>query len=196
MWLHTTLEGLWPHDIILKVSWDNGLWTLSFGLSQFHGHGSWLVCEVALKPRPLCLHYGLKPIGGYVVVEIYMLPTVAKVIYAWAKSNPNFVLISWFLANGPVYFWLGSGLRRLNNVVFPLPSIHSQFFWTWWNLFFKCKFYHYVTKVETPYHDNDLILTPIISPQSGWQWTWSCPELHMGGFRDVGWQFLTFGRCH
>jgi hypothetical protein len=23
------------------------------------------------------------------------------------------------------------------------------------------------TKVETPYHDNDLILTPIISPQSG-----------------------------
>jgi hypothetical protein len=24
-------------------------------------------------------------------------------------------------------------------------------------------------KVETPYHDNDLILTPLISPQSGWQ---------------------------
>jgi hypothetical protein len=24
-------------------------------------------------------------------------------------------------------------------------------------------------KVETPYHDNDLILTPIISSQSGWQ---------------------------
>jgi hypothetical protein len=46
-----------------------------------------------------------------------------------------------------------------------------------------------VCKVETPYHDNDLVLTPIISPQSGWQWTWSCPELHMGGFRDGGWQF-------
>ena len=27
---------------------EDGLWTLSFGLSQFHGHGSWLVCEVAL----------------------------------------------------------------------------------------------------------------------------------------------------
>ena len=27
----------------------DGLWTLSFGLSQFHGHGSWLVCEVALN---------------------------------------------------------------------------------------------------------------------------------------------------
>ena len=33
--------------MILEVIWD-GLGTLSFGLSQFHGHGSWLVCEVAL----------------------------------------------------------------------------------------------------------------------------------------------------
>jgi hypothetical protein len=33
--------------MISEVCWD-GLWTLSFGLSQFHGHGSWLVCEVAL----------------------------------------------------------------------------------------------------------------------------------------------------
>ena len=34
--------------MILEVSWD-GLWTLSFWLAQFHGHGSWLVCEVALR---------------------------------------------------------------------------------------------------------------------------------------------------
>jgi hypothetical protein len=27
------------HYMILEVCWD-GLWTLSFGLSQFHGHGS------------------------------------------------------------------------------------------------------------------------------------------------------------
>ena len=33
---------------ILEVFWDN-LWTLSFGLSQFHGHDSWLVYEVALS---------------------------------------------------------------------------------------------------------------------------------------------------
>jgi hypothetical protein len=33
--------------MILEVCWD-GFRTLSFGLSQFHGHGSWLVCEVAL----------------------------------------------------------------------------------------------------------------------------------------------------
>jgi hypothetical protein len=34
--------------MILEVSWDN-LWALSLGLSQYHGHGSWLVCEVALR---------------------------------------------------------------------------------------------------------------------------------------------------
>ena len=34
------------------VLWD-GLWTLSLGLSQFHGHSSWLVCEVALSLRLL-----------------------------------------------------------------------------------------------------------------------------------------------
>ena len=48
IWLHTTLEDLWPQYMILEVSWD-GLWTLSFGLSQFHGHGSWLMCEVTLS---------------------------------------------------------------------------------------------------------------------------------------------------
>ena len=32
----------------LKVSWG-GLQTLSYGLLQFYGHGSWLVCEVALR---------------------------------------------------------------------------------------------------------------------------------------------------
>jgi hypothetical protein len=48
IWLHTTLEGFWPHYMILEVTWD-GFRTLSFGLSQLHGHGSWLVCEVALN---------------------------------------------------------------------------------------------------------------------------------------------------
>ena len=47
--LHTTFEDPWPHYMILKVSWDS-LWTLYLGFkSQFHGHGSWLVCEVALS---------------------------------------------------------------------------------------------------------------------------------------------------
>ena len=30
-----------------RCGWDN-LWILSSGLSQFHGHGPWLMCEVAL----------------------------------------------------------------------------------------------------------------------------------------------------
>ena len=48
--LHTTLEDPWPHYMISEVCWD-GLWTLSFGLSQFHGHSSWLVCEVDLREK-------------------------------------------------------------------------------------------------------------------------------------------------
>ena len=39
--------------MILEVCWD-GLWTPSFGLSQFHGHGSLLVCEVALSGSLVC----------------------------------------------------------------------------------------------------------------------------------------------
>ena len=35
------------HYMTLKVCWD-GLQTLSFGLSQFHGHGSQLVCEAMI----------------------------------------------------------------------------------------------------------------------------------------------------
>jgi hypothetical protein len=48
-------------------------------------------------------------------------------------------------------------------------------------------------KVETPYCDNGLFLTPIKSPHNGWQWTWSCSKLHMGGFSDGGWQFRNLG---
>ena len=38
--------------MILEVCWDS-LRTLSFWLSQSHGHGSWLECEVALS-----VHHG------------------------------------------------------------------------------------------------------------------------------------------
>ena len=34
--------------------WD-GLWTFPLGLSQCHGHGSWLVCEVPLINRDLAV---------------------------------------------------------------------------------------------------------------------------------------------
>ena len=55
-WIEIHCNSIWlrvghimtSHYMILEVSWD-GVWTLSFGLSQLHGHGSWLVCEVALR---------------------------------------------------------------------------------------------------------------------------------------------------
>ena len=39
IWLHTTLEALWAGSVSLDVCWD-GLWTLSFGLSQVTALGS------------------------------------------------------------------------------------------------------------------------------------------------------------
>ena len=48
--------------MILEVFWD-GMWTLSFGLSRFHGHGSWLVCEVALS-----FHVGCSPTRFYIIM--------------------------------------------------------------------------------------------------------------------------------
>ena len=42
----------------LEVSCD-GLWKLSIGLSQFHGQGSWLMCEVASRVE---LHHRVKRI--------------------------------------------------------------------------------------------------------------------------------------
>jgi hypothetical protein len=52
-WLRTR-SHVTSHYTILEVCWD-GIWTLSFGLSQLYGHGFWLVCEVAMngKNRPL-----------------------------------------------------------------------------------------------------------------------------------------------
>jgi hypothetical protein len=54
----------------------------------------------------------------------------------------------------------GGWIRNLNGS--PWSTISLSF------IFFS-SFYlpHFAHKVETPYHDNDLILTPIISPQNG-----------------------------
>ena len=53
-------EGMRPHYMILEVSWD-GLWTLSSRLSRFHGHDSWLMCEVALSIEFITITYILMP---------------------------------------------------------------------------------------------------------------------------------------
>ena len=44
---HYTRESVTTLHDFRGVCWD-GLWTLSFGLSQVRGHGPWLMCEVAL----------------------------------------------------------------------------------------------------------------------------------------------------
>ena len=83
IWLHTTLEGPWPHYMSLEVCWD-GFWTLSFGLSQSHGHGPWLVCEVAL-------------IGGV----FFRIPSKLT-----SKSPEILNLNQWFLSQTqPVHLW-------------------------------------------------------------------------------------------
>jgi hypothetical protein len=43
------VEGSVTYDFKLHLRIGKGLWTLFFRLSQFHGHSSWLVCEVALS---------------------------------------------------------------------------------------------------------------------------------------------------
>ena len=45
------------HYMILEVSWD-GLWILSFGFSQSHGHGFWLVCDMVITFVFLSLQSG------------------------------------------------------------------------------------------------------------------------------------------
>jgi hypothetical protein len=56
--------------------------------------------------------------------------------------------------------------------------------------------YEHVHFYDSNLNHKMFMINTFKSIQSGWQWTWSCPELHMGGFRGGGWQFLTFGRCH
>jgi hypothetical protein len=47
--------------MILEMCWGR-LWTLSFGLSQFDGHNSWLVYEVDLDTLRVALHLEAGPI--------------------------------------------------------------------------------------------------------------------------------------
>ena len=49
------------HYMSLEVCWDS-LWIVSFGLLQFHGHGSWVMCEMALGATP---HTKLKVVDHF-----------------------------------------------------------------------------------------------------------------------------------
>ena len=76
-----TLEGLWPHYVILTTSCD-GLWTLSFRLSQFHGHGSWFMCKVA--PR---LGRGRESLGRFPgIIKSWSLCFQVQLVTCWHLS--------------------------------------------------------------------------------------------------------------
>jgi hypothetical protein len=82
--LHTTLEGPWPHYMISEVSWKTAFGHFPFGLSQFHGHGSWLVCEVAL--RYIC-KLGVQYTSGFGLnVSVANLDKWIASDFAWACS--------------------------------------------------------------------------------------------------------------
>ena len=84
-WIGVRWNSIWlrarshmtSHYMSLEVCWD-GLWALSFGLSQFHGHGSWLVCDVALNS-----YGGVKPSSrGFVTREKVALFFVHSTVLA------------------------------------------------------------------------------------------------------------------
>ena len=87
--------GPWPHYKILEVCWD-GLWTVYFGLSQFHGHGSWLVCGVALSLHwwlgakdPFCTHHKQKErhIRSELVLCVKKRVKMTKISLMWKYTK-------------------------------------------------------------------------------------------------------------
>jgi hypothetical protein len=95
IWLHTTLQDPWPDYMILEVSW-NGIWSLSFELSQFHGHGSWLVWS---DPNTKLGDHGTLIYNHWFIL----------VYHAWGPAWIKFIEIvfGW----GPGHIWLHSTLE-------------------------------------------------------------------------------------
>jgi hypothetical protein len=92
-WSCMTSHYTWgsvPHYMILEVSWD-GLWTLSFGLSQFHGHGSWLVCEVALSQQRYALSVIRRNMDTFIPLAWCPYVPMTPVIYLLIFTMNNLV---------------------------------------------------------------------------------------------------------
>ena len=94
-WIGVRWNSIWlrarshmtSHYMSLEVCWD-GLWALSFGLSQFHGHGSWLVCDVALNS-----YGGVKPSSrGFVTREKVALFFVHSTVSCQVLLKPPLLL--------------------------------------------------------------------------------------------------------
>ena len=91
--IHIALEGLWPHNMILEVCWDS-LWTLSFGLSRFHSHGSWLVCEVALiwvvsLKREISIKIMME--SGHIVFNAVLVEKLITSLFAGLASRAHMI---------------------------------------------------------------------------------------------------------
>jgi hypothetical protein len=72
--------------MMLEVSWD-GLWTLSFGLAQFHGHGSLLTCEVALMlVVAMCWLSALAPLGKFLVPKKIVRMSYIEVLVCCSRT--------------------------------------------------------------------------------------------------------------
>ena len=127
LWLHTTLEGPWPHYMILEVSWDVLCTLFPFGLSQFHGHGSWHVFEVALilfpvriedrqliekqlKFRTLDIYYGLAFGHGCHKFRKCMLCYNCQITIRWQTSTYILFRLPFFPFNFFIYYRLLSTL--------------------------------------------------------------------------------------
>ena len=140
--------------MILEVCWD-GLWTHSFKLSQFHGHGSWLVCEVALRVLqffggfgcgggwrwPLMAHvsqFGPTP-PGMVFVKIRQLPWCIAFekwqdwVHSFVSSNDQLgdITLKQSVVSSKCFIWSGMGSmdnKMLFKDHFGFKYIHISWF--------------------------------------------------------------------
>ena len=126
------LRNMWPHYMILEVRWD-GLWTLSFGLSQFHGHGSWLVCEVAVIHNQHYIHILYKLVtnlqmydrGTWVCNEIPAIRWYG-IDFKVRRANITFFYQAKHVLTLFRYITMFCGT---DNILWNIPHIHSK--WTW-----------------------------------------------------------------
>ena len=97
------------HDFGSVVGWPFG--HFSFGLSQFHGHGSWLVCEVAVSMHTQCMH-------GDLELYFYVAPSIKQLVCVieWVSINDWFLRISVDVWTIPYlgYTMFGGGMILIN----------------------------------------------------------------------------------
>ena len=187
IWLHTTLEDSWPHCMILEVFWD-GLWTLSFGLSQFDGHSSWLVCEVALSARDH--HTSSTLIGGKSGASPSSLHTMLEwpteyVNARWMSSLHGFLHgIEWITFHGHLDYFQKSPLGGRPNTKLRdhgTPNAHNHWF---------ILFYHVWGPAWIEIHWNNIWLKAWSHMTSHYTWG-SVTTLHDFG-SDLGRPFDAF----